>query len=192
MFQSKRIRENESGQVPRGEDGKSTLQKTVSVQWKMTLLWKQSELNFLKKRLTTTSKQKNKRQWETICQFKKSSGLLGIAEFVPVESFFLLHMFRTCFCSWKLIEWMLVRWVHKWGLVNKRGYVQLQSKMFLFPSVWKEVDHAHIIPSYFAIGAPFVQQCVLKSGEGSTPSCFEGFARVLVVWLFFFSVSGKL
>lgn len=85
-----------SGSV--GEDGKSTLQQImVSIQWKMTLVWKESLLNFLiNKHLTTTSKQK-KRQWETICQYKKSSGLFGIIEFIIAESFFLLHMFGACF-----------------------------------------------------------------------------------------------
>jgi len=43
-----------------GKDAKSTLQQImVSVQWKMTLAWKESILNFpIKKHLTTTSKQK--------------------------------------------------------------------------------------------------------------------------------------
>lgn len=54
--------------------------------------------------------------------------------------------------------------------------------MLLFPSQWKEGNHTHIIASYCAIGgAPFVQQSVLKSLQGSTPGFFTS---ILVVWIF--------
>lgn len=80
----------------------------------------------------------------------------------------------------------------KWFLVNNRGYVQSQCKMFLIPSLWKEVDHIHV--SSAICGAPFVQQTTLKFPGGNTPVfflLFFFFASILVVWNFF-RVSWKI